>query len=195
MVFNSLQFAAFFAVVYALYRVLPHRAQNLMLLGASYVFYAAWDWRFLSLLLDRRPSTIPSPSPSRDDPGGGRRRLLLTISLVFNLGLLGFFKYFNFFADNLGSSSVRARLGPVVRHGAKVLLPMGISFYTFMTMSYVIDVYRRQFEPDARAARLRAVRRLFPPAGGGPDPARGALLPQITTPSRSRGNSCGTACG
>src|SRR6266849_4237168 len=100
MVFTSLHFVGFFLVVYALYRVLPHRAQNWMLVGASYYFYAAWDWRFLTLLVG---STIVDYSMARyigrtDDPA--RRRLALVVSLVFNLGMLGFFKYFNFFVGS-----------------------------------------------------------------------------------------------
>ena len=101
MVFNSLHFVWFFLVVYALYRVLPHRAQNWMLVGASYYFYAVWDWRFLGLLIG---STVVDYSMARyigrtAEPG--RRRLALIVSLVFNLGMLGFFKYFNFFAASV----------------------------------------------------------------------------------------------
>ena len=101
MVFNSLHFLWFFVVVYALYRLLPHRAQNWLLLVASYYFYASWDWRFLGLLL---ASTIVDYSCGRlieASPGPRRRKTLLCLSLGFNLTLLGFFKYFNFFADNL----------------------------------------------------------------------------------------------
>src|SRR5687768_9310083 len=98
MVFTSLHFVAFFAVVYAAYRVLPHRGQNWLLLIASYYFYAAWDWRFLSLLIG---STLVDYGVARaiaaaTDPR--RRRHLLWLSLAFNFGMLGFFKYFDFFA-------------------------------------------------------------------------------------------------
>src|SRR5205085_7694330 len=101
MVFNSLQFVWFFVAVYALYRVLPHRAQNWLLLIASYYFYAAWDWRFLGLLIG---TTLVDYSVARylsrtDSPA--RRKAALVCSLIFNLGVLGFFKYFNFFAANL----------------------------------------------------------------------------------------------
>ena len=103
MVFNSLHFVGFFLVVYPLYRLLPHRAQNVLLLLASYYFYASWDWRYLSLLVG---STIVDYSVGRylgRTPDRRRRRVALIASLVFNLGMLGFFKYFNFFAGGLAS--------------------------------------------------------------------------------------------
>ena len=101
MVFNSFQFAVFFLVVYGLYRAVPHRQQNWLLLLASYYFYGSWDWRFLGLLL---ASTVIDYCCAiyidrRQDPA--RRKAALAVSLGFNLLMLGFFKYFNFFADNL----------------------------------------------------------------------------------------------
>ncbi len=148
MVFTSLQFLAFFVVVYGLYRVLPHRAQNWMLVAASYYFYAAWNWRFLGLLIG---STVVDYSMARyigRTADGPRRRLALIVSLVYNLGVLGFFKYFNFFARSFarGFDLVGWHLDPVTLH---VILPIGISFYTFMTISYVVDVYRREIQPTA----------------------------------------------
>src|SRR5688572_15807033 len=143
MVFNSLHFVWFFLFVYAAYRILPHRAQNWLLLVSSYYFYAAWDWRFLGLLVG---STVVDFScglllDSARSPA--RRRAILAGSIGFNLTLLGFFKYFNFFADSL--HSVFGALGWQVDFVTlRVLLPIGISFYTFVTMSYVIDVYRRE---------------------------------------------------
>ncbi len=143
MLFNSLHFVWFFIVVYAIYRALPHRPQNWLLLVASYYFYAAWDWRFLGLLV---ASTIVDYSCGRaldrqTDPVWRKR--LLWFSITFNLTLLGFFKYFNFFADNL--HQIFGALGwQVDFFTLRVLLPIGISFYTFVTMSYVIDVYRRE---------------------------------------------------
>ena len=181
MVFNSVQFVEFFLVVYALYRILPHRAQNVMLLGASYVFYGAWDWRFLSLLIG---------SPVVDffvgrylgraaDPR--RRRLALVLSLVFNLGMLGFFKYFNFFAESL-----TVVLGYVGWHPdfvtLHVLLPIGISFYTFMTISYVIDVYRREIEPERDVVNFALFVAYFPHLVAGPILRASLLIPQIARP-------------
>ena len=181
MVFNSLHFLWFFLAVYALYRVLPHRPQNWLLLGASYYFYAAWDWRFLSLLL---ASTIVDFTAARlldasSDPR--RRKLLLCVSLGFNLTLLGFFKYFNFFSDSL-----RALLASVGWHldfvTMRVLLPIGISFYTFMTMSYVIDVYRREIPATRKLLDFALFVAYFPHLVAGPILRAARLLPQIDRP-------------
>src|ERR1700674_4374772 len=98
MVFTSLQFVGFFLVVYGLYRALPHRAQNWLLVAASYYFYAAWDWRFLGLLIG---STVVDYHMARyiaTSEDQTRRRVALIVSLVYNLGVLGFFKYFDFFS-------------------------------------------------------------------------------------------------
>jgi alginate O-acetyltransferase complex protein AlgI len=181
MVFNSLQFILFFLAVYALYRVLPHRAQNWMLLAASYYFYAAWDWRFLSLLLASTAVDYTVALAIARTPGGLRRRLLLTISIVFNLSLLGFFKYFNFFADNLVFvfDTFGWHLSYVT---VKVLLPIGISFYTFMTMSYVIDVYRRHTEPTRDLLDFALFVAFFPQLVAGPILRAARLLPQIAAP-------------
>jgi alginate O-acetyltransferase complex protein AlgI len=181
MVFNSLEFVGFFLVVYALYRLLPHRAQNWMLVAASYLFYAAWDWRFLGLLIG---STVVDFFVGRylgmaTEPG--RRRLALVLSLAFNLGMLGFFKYFNFFASSL--VAVFDRLGwhldPVT---VNVILPIGISFYTFMTISYVIDVYRRDIQPTSNFIDFALFVSYFPHLVAGPILRASLLLPQIARP-------------
>src|SRR3954469_732821 len=100
-VFNSLHFVWFFLVVYALYRLLPHRGQNWLLLVASYYFYAAWDYRFLGLLVASTLVDYTCGLALGALQRRSTRRVLLCLSLGFNLTLLGFFKYFNFFADNL----------------------------------------------------------------------------------------------
>jgi D-alanyl-lipoteichoic acid acyltransferase DltB (MBOAT superfamily) len=183
MVFTSLHFVAFFAVVYALYRVLPHRGQNWLLLLASYYFYAVWDWRFLSLLIG---STVVDYAVSHaiaraEDPR--RRKHLLWLSLLFNFGMLGFFKYFNFFADSLASvfESLGWHLDPITIH---VILPIGISFYTFMTVSYVIDVYRREIRPATSLLEFAVFVGYFPHLVAGPILRASLLLPQISRPRR-----------
>ena len=181
MVFNSLHFLWFFLVVYALYRVLPHRGQNWLLLIASYYFYAAWDWRFLWLLI---ASTVVDYSCGRllertGDPR--RRKWLLGLSLTFNLTLLGFFKYFNFFADNL--HAVFGALGWQLDFVTlRVLLPVGISFYTFVTMSYVIDVYRREIAATRDPVDFAVFVAYFPHLVAGPILRASRLLPQIHLP-------------
>jgi len=178
MVFNSLHFVWFFLAAYTIYRLLPHRGQNWLLLIASYYFYAAWDWRFLGLLA---ASTIVDYScglllARAEAPG--KRRLLLWASLGFNLTLLGFFKYFNFFADSLHALLLTAgwRLDVVT---LRVLLPVGISFYTFVTMSYVIDVYRREIAPTRNLVNFAVFVAYFPHLVAGPILRASRLLPQI----------------
>jgi len=186
MVFNSLQFLWFFPVVYALYRACTPlfgverglRAENALLLVASYYFYAAWDYRFLALLA---ASTIVDYSCglamdrlTRDR----QRRVVMALSIAFNLSLLGFFKYFNFFADNL--AALAAVLGWHLDFvTVRVLLPIGISFYTFVTMSYVIDVYRREIQPTRNFVDFAVFVAYFPHLVAGPILRATKLLPQI----------------
>ena len=189
MVFNSLQFVWFFLIVYAVYRALPaiasvrtaHRAQNWLLLIASYDFYAAWDYRFLALLA---ASTLVDYSCGLllgRMTDQRRRRIVLWTSIGFNLTMLGFFKYFNFFADNLQSlfAAIGWQLDFVT---VRILLPIGISFYTFVTMSYVIDVYRRQIEPTRNLVDFAVFVAYFPHLVAGPILRATALLPQIAKP-------------
>jgi alginate O-acetyltransferase complex protein AlgI len=183
MVFNSLEFVVFFAAVYALYRVLPHRPQNWLLLVASYYFYAAWDWRFLSLLIG---STVVDYSVAlylgrrHDD---AHRRRVLWISIAFNLGVLGFFKYYGFFAENLRVLLDTAGIG-VSLPTLQVVLPIGISFYTFMTLSYVIDVYRREIAPTRDLLDFAVFVAFFPHLVAGPILRASSLIPQIAHPRR-----------
>jgi D-alanyl-lipoteichoic acid acyltransferase DltB (MBOAT superfamily) len=178
MLFNSLHFVWFFIVVYAIYRLLPHRAQNWLLLASSFYFYAAWDWRFLGLLIG---STLVDYVCGRaiartDHPR--RRRLLMIVSIGFNLSVLGFFKYFNFFAANL--HGLFGALGWQVDFVTlRILLPVGISFYTFATMSYVIDVYRREIPATRNLLDFAVFVAYFPHLVAGPILRASALLPQI----------------
>ncbi len=183
MVFTSLQFAGFFVVVYALYRVVPHRAQNWLLVAASYYFYAAWDWRFLSLLLGSTVvDFVVARAIARADDAGRRRRLLW-VSLAFNFGMLGFFKYFNFFADSLVAlfATIGWQADPVT---LQVILPIGISFYTFMTVSYVVDVYRGEIAPAESLLDFAVFVAYFPHLVAGPILRAALLLPQISQPRR-----------
>jgi alginate O-acetyltransferase complex protein AlgI len=181
MVFNSLHFAWFFVAVYALYRLLPHRGQNWLLFVASYYFYAAWDWRFLGLLAG---STVVDYTAARlleSSTSDTRRRWLVAVSLSFNLTMLGFFKYFNFFADSLNElfTAFGMQLDFVT---VRVLLPVGISFYTFVTMSYVIDVYRREVPATRNFVDFAVFVAYFPHLVAGPILRASRLLPQIAEP-------------
>lgn len=183
MVFTSLHFVVFFVVVYAAYRVLPHRIQNWLLVLASYYFYAAWDWRFLSLLVGSTlvDFAVASAIARADDPR--RRKHLLWLSLAFNFGMLGFFKYFNFFAGSLAAvfDTLGWHLDPIT---VNVILPIGISFYTFMTVSYVVDVYRREIQPAKSLLEFAVFVAYFPHLVAGPILRASLLLPQIGAPRR-----------
>ena len=194
MVFNSLHFVWFFLVVYAAYRVLPHRAQNWLLLIASYYFYASWDWRFLGLLI---ASTLVDFSCARAldrTASPTARRALLVLSLGFNLTLLGFFKSFNFFADNLHTvfGSLGWRLDFVT---LRVLLPVGISFYTFVTMSYVIDVYRRELPATRNLLDFAVFVAYFPISSPGRSCGRHGSCPRSRGREASHTIKCATGCG
>lgn len=178
MVFNSVHFVVFFVAVYGLYRALPHRPQNYLLLAASYYFYAAFDWRFLGLLagstlIDFTVARVMGRSENRRT-----RRAALGASLAWNLAVLGFFKYFNFFAENVEAlfSAVGWRADFIT---LEVLLPIGISFYTFITISYVVDVYRRTIEPEPSLLHYAVFLAYFPHLVAGPILRASLLLPQI----------------
>ena len=178
MLFNSLDFALFFGVVYGAYLLLPHRGQNRLLLAASYFFYGCWDWRFLSLIaLSTTVDFLASQGiADTDDPR--RRRGLLGVSMALNLGILGFFKYFDFF---VGSAESMARACgfdvPSLRLG--LILPVGISFYTFQSMSYTIDVYRRQLNPTRNFLDYALFVSLFTQLVAGPIERASHLLAQV----------------
>ncbi len=183
MLFNTFAFAVFFILVYGLYLLLDHRRQNQMLLTASYVFYGAWDAVFLSLIF---VSTILDylcalRIAASDSPR--RRKLFLGLSIAGNLGILGYFKYADFFATEL--QSLLTPLGihlPAVT--LDVVLPVGISFYTFQTMSYTIDVYRGRTAPVRSIFDFALYVAFFPQLVAGPIERAGRLLPQILNPRR-----------
>lgn len=182
MIFNSLVFWVFFAVVYGLYRVLPHRGQNILLLVSSYFFYGWWDWRFLSLIFI---STVvdywAGLAIDEAGPKERRRRIAMWVSVATNLGILGFFKYFNFFADNLVVLLQTIGVTTPIRH-LNIILPVGISFYTFQTMSYTLDIYRGQLRPTRRFLDFAAFVSFFPQLVAGPIERAAKLLPQIQNP-------------
>jgi len=152
-----------------------------MLLVASYVFYGYWDWRFLSLIL---LSTLIDFSIGRklyvqNDPS--RRKLLLLLSVIANLSILGFFKYFNFFAENFESlvGIFGLTAGDLT---LRILLPIGISFYTFQTMSYTIDIYRGKLKPTKNLMNFALFVAFFPQLVAGPIERAKNMLPQIENP-------------
>ncbi len=154
MSFVSRDFALLLLVVLALLvMVRPVRWRKAIVLGASCVFYGYWDWRFLAMIIFVTVLDYAIALRMADSPDPRRRKALLVLSLVVNLGLLAVFKYFNFFIGSLGL--LLAPLGWQLAT-LQIILPVGISFYTFETLSYVIDVYRRTARPTRSAACARA---------------------------------------
>ena len=151
MLFNSFDFLLFFSVVFVVQRVLPHRLRNLFLLAASCFFYACWNWKFLGLVWITICTDYFVSRQIEQTEDLKTRKRWLTLSCCINLGILGFFKYANFFAESATTliQDIGLPVHPVV---LKIVLPVGISFYTFQSMSYTIDVYR---------CRMPALRNLF----------------------------------
>ncbi len=184
MTFASLTFLLFFPVIFAIHWSVRRRTwQNLVLIIASYVFYGWWDYRFCALML----------VSSLVDYGIGlalgrtdnllHRRGWLWLSIICNLGLLGFFKYFNFFADNF--QQMANAIGWQLNTGTlEIILPVGISFYTFQTLSYTIDVYRRRMSPTRNLIDYLAFVSFFPQLVAGPIERATHLLPQFARDRR-----------
>ena len=215
MLFNSFVFAAFFVVVYGFYLAARRRlvVQNLLLLAASYFFYGWWDWRFLGLILlstvidfvcgraiDRRRTfpkaltpSLRDETPAAEDPSSGYpyahsprvRRVLLGVSVAANLGILGFFKYFDFFAS--GCAELLTAIGlPLEPRLLNILLPVGISFYTFQTLSYTIDVYRGRTRCEHNPLNFAVFVAFFPQLVAGPILRADHFLPQVRRPRHLR---------
>ena len=181
MVFNSFVFVLFFLVVYGLYVILRHRAQNVLLLVASYVFYGWWDLRFLSLVFASTLLDYVCGLKIVDDPV--RRKLWIGLSMTGNLGLLFFFKYFNFFAASTAAllHSLGLEAGWTTLN---IVLPVGISFYTFQTMSYTLDIYRGTLAPTRSLLNFSLYVAFFPQLVAGPIERASHLLPQVENPRR-----------
>ena len=179
MSFHSLDFVAFFLLVVSAYWCLPHRAQNLLLLVSSYTFYGWIHPWFLSLMAIS--TVIDWASALAMTRWPGQKRAWLGLSLVTNLGMLAFFKYFNFFVENVNAAVV-ALGGPALRPGLDIVLPVGISFYTFESLSYCIDVFRRKCPPADTPLSLLFFITFFPKLVAGPIARPSELLPQLERP-------------
>jgi alginate O-acetyltransferase complex protein AlgI len=181
MLFSSLEFAIFFPITYALYLVLPHIWQNRMLLIASYIFYGAWEWRYLFLILISTCVDYLCGIGIEESSQQKRKKALLTVSIVVNLSMLCIFKYYDFFAKNF--EILLAQFGLSVQpYYLNVALPIGISFYTFQTMSYTIDVYRRKVTPTKNFFDFALYVSFFPQLIAGPIERGTRLLPQVLNP-------------
>jgi len=180
-IFNSLTFLVFLGIVLLLYFRLGHGGQNWMLIVASYVFYGWWDYRFLGLLLFTTFFDYFCALWIERQTHPAKRRLLLASSMTVNLGVLGIFKYFDFFAASLqhALALLGLHLSLPMLH---VVLPVGISFYTFLSMSYTIDVYRRELRATHDPTDFMLYVAFFPHLVAGPIVRASILLPQCQKP-------------
>jgi D-alanyl-lipoteichoic acid acyltransferase DltB (MBOAT superfamily) len=181
MFFNSIDFAIFLPIVFLLYWFIANRNlkfQNLLIIFASYLFYGWWDWRFLSLILFSTLIDYSVGVRLSKEENKSNRKVLLWVSILVNLGFLGFFKYFNFFLDNFNTAF--SFFGSAINiQGLNIILPVGISFYTFQTLSYTIDVYKRKLEPTNDFIAFTAFVSFFPQLVAGPIERATNLLPQF----------------
>ncbi|GAA5026438.1 O-acyltransferase [Marivirga lumbricoides] len=181
MLFNSFEFALFLPLSFLLYWFVfkKHlKAQNFFLLAISYLFYGWWDWRFLSLIAFSSLVDFIAGQQIEKSNTKARKKLFLWISICTNLGFLGFFKYFNFFTESFADmlNMVGMQTNP---WSLNVILPVGISFYTFQTMSYTIDVYREQMKAEKDPIAFFAYVSFFPQLVAGPIERAVNLLPQF----------------
>jgi alginate O-acetyltransferase complex protein AlgI len=181
MLFNSIEFAIFLPIVFALYWLLQNqqlRIQNLLIVAASFLFYGWWDWRFLFLLVFTSLVDFIVALYIQNTSNTKKRKLLLGLSIGANLSVLGFFKYYNFFIDNFVDAFTLLGLKLNV-YTLKIILPVGISFYTFQALSYTIDVYRKKLNATRDIVAYFAFISFFPQLVAGPIERATNLLPQF----------------
>lgn len=182
LLFNSLEFVIFLVLVFGLYWFVFSRNikyQNIVVLCSSYLFYGWWDYRFLSLILlstlvDYFIGLAISRSEKKE-----KRKYLLYSSILFNIGVLGFFKYYNFFVASFIEAINMFGYPLQSSWSLNIILPVGISFYTFQTMSYTIDIYRKNLKPTSDFISFAAFVSFFPQLVAGPIERASNLLPQI----------------
>lgn len=181
MLFNSIDFAIFLPIVFLFYWFVTNnnlKFQNLLLLGVSYFFYACWDWRFLFLLLFSTLLDYYSGLKMKNSENQRRKRFWFWLSVIINLGFLGVFKYYNFFIETFTESI--SFLGLKIHPGLiSVILPVGISFYTFHGLSYVIDIYKNRIKAETDFVDYAVFVSFFPLLVAGPIERATHLLPQI----------------
>jgi D-alanyl-lipoteichoic acid acyltransferase DltB (MBOAT superfamily) len=181
MLFNSIDFAIFLPIIFILYWFVTSKylkLQNLLIVLSSYIFYGWWDWRFLSLIIFSTIVDYLIGIGLSKQENQSKRKILLWTSILVNLGFLGFFKYFNFFLDNFISAF--SFFGTEISaNSLNIILPVGISFYTFQTLSYTIDVYKRKLNPTKDFIVFSAFVSFFPQLVAGPIERATNLLPQF----------------
>ena len=174
----SMEFILFFIAVFAMYWIVPIRFKNVLLLIASYLFYISWNWKFLSLILISTAMNYVCGLEMYHSKNSSSRKLYLILGITGDLLLLGFFKYFNFFIESLVilSNSLGFHLNLTVLN---IILPLGISFYTFETMSYAIDIYRKKFAPTENLIDFALFVAYFPKLISGPIERSREIIPKI----------------
>ena len=181
MLFNSLDFAIFLPIFFILYWYVTNRnlqLQNFLIVVASYIFYGWWDWRFLFLIFFSSITDYIIGKCLQITEKEKYRKTLLWISIVTNIGFLGFFKYYNFFVDSFVTAF--SFFGKSISvNSLDIILPVGISFYTFQTLSYTIDVYKKKLEPAKDIISFLAFVSFFPQLVAGPIERATNLLPQF----------------
>jgi alginate O-acetyltransferase complex protein AlgI len=181
MLFSSIDFAIFLPIVFILYWFVTNnnlKLQNFLIVSASYLFYGWWDWRFLSLILFSTIVDYTIGQKLRIEENQTKRKILLWTSILVNLGFLGFFKYYNFFLENF-ITAFSFFGNPINPQGLNIILPVGISFYTFQTLSYTIDVYKRKLTATKDFVAFSAFVSFFPQLVAGPIERATHLLPQF----------------
>ncbi|KAA6302418.1 MAG: Peptidoglycan O-acetyltransferase [Candidatus Ordinivivax streblomastigis] len=180
MLFNSIAFGVFLPIVFLLYWAISKnvKAQNIFLLAASYFFYGWWDWRYLSLVLLCSVINYFAGILMMKTNVQKRRKLILTVCCLVSFGVLGVFKYYDFFVNSFVNALALTGVH-LQAYSLNLILPVGISFYTFHTLSYTIDVYRRKFEPTKDGISFFLFVSIFPLAMAGPIERATNLLPQI----------------
>ncbi|MBL4588885.1 MAG: MBOAT family protein [Alphaproteobacteria bacterium] len=179
MLFVEPRFLIFFALIFAIYWAMPwHKGRKLFLLGGSYLFYAAWDWRFLGLIL--LSTIVDFVIGQRIENNRAKKKSYVIISLIVNLGFLGIFKYFNFFVES--AIDLASTFDLTLNHTTlNIILPVGISFYTFQTLSYTLDIYRKKLKPQKDIFDFALFVAFFPQLVAGPIVRAKDFLPQLKT--------------
>jgi len=178
MLFNNPLFFVFLAIVLLLLVFGNQKYKKLLLLVSSYTFYGFWDWRFLSLIAISTLIDFIVGKTLDDTNDSKKRKSLLLISIIANLGILGFFKYFNFFIDSFNSLLSNLDIATSTA-SLNIILPVGISFYTFQTMSYTFDIYRKEIKPTKSLLDFSNFVAFFPQLVAGPIERAKHLIPQL----------------
>lgn len=183
MLFNSIDFAIFVPIVFILYWFVfkDIKTQNVLLIIASYVFYAWWDWRFLGLIMLSTLVDYSIGLAIAKQQKQASKKSYLVLSIFLNLSILGFFKYYNFFIENFNETFLLFGRALDLNY-LNIILPVGVSFYTFQTMSYSIDIYRGKIKPTTNLISFASFVCFFPQLVAGPIERASSFLPQVEKP-------------